>query len=145
MFRANSKLLNESLWRRFIRVPDPLSVSKLPPPPHIFKKRRGGPPPYFSLGLNERHFIHLGGRTHTHKSAPDPKPSATHEPHEHTTNETIHLRGVLGNKCAGQHNLKTVHFRDTLASSNFWGWSSAMSVFFCSALFTLVRRQQAFI
>ncbi len=25
------------------------------------------------------------------------------------------VRGVLGNKCAGQHNLKTAHFRDTLA------------------------------
>ncbi len=27
---------------------------------------------------------------------------------------------MLGNKCAGQHNLKTVHFKETLASSNFW-------------------------
>ncbi len=44
------------------------------------------------------------------------------------------VRGVLGNKCAGQHNLKTVHFRDTLASGNFWAWSSAICVFFCSAL-----------
>jgi hypothetical protein len=32
----------------------------------------------------------------------------------------VHLRGVLGNKCAGQNNLKTVHFRETLASDNFW-------------------------
>ncbi len=29
------------------------------------------------------------------------------------------VRGVLGNKCAGQHNLKTVHFRETLSSVNF--------------------------
>jgi hypothetical protein len=26
---------------------------------------------------------------------------------------------LLGNKCAVQHNLKTVHFKETLASSNF--------------------------
>ncbi len=30
------------------------------------------------------------------------------------------VRGVLGNKCAGQHNLKTVHFREILVSGNFW-------------------------
>ncbi len=54
------------------------------------------------------------------------------------------IRGVLGNKCAGQHNLKTVHFRDTLASGNYWAWSSAICVFFCSALSTPRRRQQAF-
>ena len=54
------------------------------------------------------------------------------------------VRGVLGNKCAGQHNLKTVHFRDTLASGNFLAWSSAVCVFFCSALSTLGRRRQAF-
>ncbi len=52
------------------------------------------------------------------------------------------LRGVLGNKCAGQNNLKTVHFRETLASGNFLAWSSAKDVFFCSALYTLVRRRQ---
>jgi hypothetical protein len=32
---------------------------------------------------------------------------------------------VLGNKCAGQHNLKRVHFKATLASGNFLAWSSA--------------------
>jgi hypothetical protein len=32
---------------------------------------------------------------------------------------------TLGNKCAGQHNLKTVHFIETLASGNLLGWSSA--------------------
>ena len=47
---------------------------------------------------------------------------------------TVDVRGVLGNKCAVQHNLKTVHFRDTLASGNFWAWSSAVCVFF-SALY----------
>jgi hypothetical protein len=46
------------------------------------------------------------------------------------------VRGVLGNKCAGQHNLKTVHFRDTHASDNFWAWSSAICVFF-AALYLL--------
>jgi hypothetical protein len=51
-----------------------------------------------------------------------------------------YVRGVLGNKCAGQHNLKTVHFRDTLASGNFWAGSSAICVFFFSALSTLGRR-----
>ncbi len=39
------------------------------------------------------------------------------------------IRGVLGNKCAGQHNLKTVHFRETLASDNFLACSSAIHVF----------------
>jgi hypothetical protein len=54
------------------------------------------------------------------------------------------LRCVLGNKCAGQNNLKTVHFRETLASGNFLTWSSALRVFFCSSLSTLGRRRQAF-
>jgi hypothetical protein len=27
---------------------------------------------------------------------------------------------VLGNKCAGQYNLKRVHFKEALASGNFW-------------------------
>jgi hypothetical protein len=39
---------------------------------------------------------------------------------------------MLGNKCAGQHNLKTVHFRETLASGNFLAWSSAIGVFFAA-------------
>jgi hypothetical protein len=43
---------------------------------------------------------------------------------------------VLGNKCAGQHNLKTVHFTETLASGNILAWSSAILVFF-SALYLL--------
>ncbi len=55
-----------------------------------------------------------------------------------------HLRGVLGNKCAGQNNLKTVHFRETLALGNFLSWLSAICVFFCSSLSTLERRRQAF-
>jgi hypothetical protein len=44
------------------------------------------------------------------------------------------VRGVLGNKCAGHYNLKTVHFRETLASHNFLACSSAICVFF-SALY----------
>jgi hypothetical protein len=56
----------------------------------------------------------------------------------------VHVRGVLGNKCAGKHNLKTVHFRETFASSNFLAWSSAICVFFYSPLPTLGRRRQAF-
>jgi hypothetical protein len=53
------------------------------------------------------------------------------------------LRGVLGNKCAGQNNLKTVHFRETLASGNFLACSSAIRVFFCSPLSSLGRQRQA--
>jgi hypothetical protein len=56
----------------------------------------------------------------------------------------LHVRGVLGNKCAGQHNLRTVHFREILASGNFLAWSSAVCIFFCSALPTLGRRWRAF-
>jgi hypothetical protein len=37
---------------------------------------------------------------------------------------------VLGNKCAGQNNLETVHFRETLASGNFLAWSSALASFY---------------
>ncbi len=53
------------------------------------------------------------------------------------------VRGVFGNKCAGQHNLKTVNFREKLASSNFLARLSAVWVF-CSALSTLGQRGQAF-
>jgi hypothetical protein len=42
----------------------------------------------------------------------------------------MYLRGVLGNKCAGQNNSKTVHFREILASGNFLAWSSAICMFF---------------
>jgi hypothetical protein len=45
------------------------------------------------------------------------------------------VRGVLGNKCAGQHNLKTVPFREILASGNFLAWFSAVCVFFFAALY----------
>jgi hypothetical protein len=55
------------------------------------------------------------------------------------------IQGVLGNKCAGQHNLKTVHFKETLASDNFLAWSSAIGVSFCSALSTPGQRRQAFL
>jgi hypothetical protein len=42
---------------------------------------------------------------------------------------SAHIRGVLGNKCAGQHNLKTLHFKETIVSGNIWPWSSAIRVF----------------
>ncbi len=51
-------------------------------------------------------------------------------------NYVLLLRGVLGNKCAGHYNLKTVHFREKPASSNFLAWSSAICVFF-AALYLL--------
>ncbi len=54
------------------------------------------------------------------------------------------VRGVLGNKCAGHYNLKTVHFRETLASDDILACSSAISVFFCSALSTTGQLGQAF-
>ncbi len=46
----------------------------------------------------------------------------------------LHLRGVLGNKCAGQHNLKTIHIKDTIVSGNIWPRSSAICVFFAALL-----------
>jgi hypothetical protein len=54
------------------------------------------------------------------------------------------VRGVLGNKCAGQHNLKTVYFKETIVSGYFLGWSSAICVFFCSILSVIGRQRQAF-
>ena len=56
----------------------------------------------------------------------------------------LQIRGVLGNKYAGQHNLKTVHFREILASGNILAWLSAVCVFFCSTLSTLGRQRRAF-
>ncbi len=44
--------------------------------------------------------------------------------------DAVHVRVVLGNKCAGQHYLKTVHFREKLTSGNFLAWLSAVCVFF---------------
>jgi hypothetical protein len=41
----------------------------------------------------------------------------------------LNLRGVLGNKCAGQHNLKTIFFKETIVSGPFLAWSSAICVF----------------
>jgi hypothetical protein len=43
-----------------------------------------------------------------------------------------YVRGVLGNKCAGPHNLKTVHFKEKLASGNFLAWLSGVCVFFAA-------------
>ncbi len=53
------------------------------------------------------------------------------------------VRGVLGNKCAGGHNLKTVHCKETIVSGNFLPWSSAICVFFGSSLSTTERWQRA--
>jgi hypothetical protein len=50
---------------------------------------------------------------------------------------------VLGNKCAGQYNLKRVHFKEALASGNFLVWLLAICVFFCGVLSTPGRQQQA--
>ena len=48
----------------------------------------------------------------------------------------IFLRGVLGNKCAGQHNLETVYFEETIVSGYFWhGYHPYVCVF--SALYLL--------
>jgi hypothetical protein len=43
-----------------------------------------------------------------------------------------HIRGALGNNCAGQPNLKTVYFKETIVSGYFLGWSSAICVFFAA-------------
>ncbi len=50
---------------------------------------------------------------------------------------------MLGNKCAGQHNLKLVHFKETLSSDNFLAWSSALLVFFLQRSSTPGQRRQA--
>ncbi len=56
-----------------------------------------------------------------------------------------HIRGVLGNKCAGQHNLKTLRFKETIVLGNIWPSSSAICGFFCSALSTTGRWRRAFL
>jgi hypothetical protein len=40
---------------------------------------------------------------------------------------------VFGNKCTWQHNLKRVHFKETLASGNFLAWSSKIHAFLRTA------------
>jgi hypothetical protein len=45
------------------------------------------------------------------------------------TPTALYVRGVLGNKCAGHYNLKTVHFRETLASDNFLDFSDFQKFF----------------
>jgi hypothetical protein len=40
----------------------------------------------------------------------------------------IIYKGVLGNKCAGQHNLKTVYIKEAIVSGYFFAWSSAIHV-----------------
>ena len=54
---------------------------------------------------------------------------------EREWNEESLVQGVLGNKCAGQHNLETVHFRDTLTSDNLLAWSSGICVFFQRSIY----------
>ncbi len=49
--------------------------------------------------------------------------------------EQMYVRGVLGNKCAGQHNLTTVHFRETLASEFFGMVISNTCVFFQRSIY----------
>jgi hypothetical protein len=49
------------------------------------------------------------------------------------------VRGVLGNKCAGQHNLKTLHFKETIVLGNFFAMVISNMCFFCSALSTTGR------
>ena len=61
-----------------------------------------------------------------------------------TLKHLLNVRGVLGNKCAGQQKSKRVHFRETLASDNFLACSSAIRVFFCSALSITGQLGQAF-
>jgi hypothetical protein len=39
---------------------------------------------------------------------------------------------VLGDKCAGRQNLKTVYFKETIVSGYFLAWSSAICVFFAA-------------
>jgi hypothetical protein len=52
------------------------------------------------------------------------------------TRYNAHVRGVLGNKCAGQHNLEMVYFEETIVSGYFLAWLSSICVFF-SALYLL--------
>jgi hypothetical protein len=41
---------------------------------------------------------------------------------------------MLGDKCAGQHNLKTVYFKETIVSCYFWGrsWAICPMCFFAA-------------
>jgi hypothetical protein len=52
---------------------------------------------------------------------------------------------MLGNKCAGQRDLKTVYFKETIISGHFLAWSLAICVFLCSALFTTGRQRRAMV
>jgi hypothetical protein len=54
----------------------------------------------------------------------------------------MEVQGVIGNKCAGQHNLKTVYFKGTTVSGYFLAWSSSICVFFCSTLSNTGRRRR---
>ncbi len=46
----------------------------------------------------------------------------------------LNVRGVLGNKCAEWHNLKTVHYKEIIVSGNFLPWSISNMCVFCSIL-----------
>jgi hypothetical protein len=48
---------------------------------------------------------------------------------------------VLGNKCAGRHNFKTVYFIETLVLGYFFGMVISNMCVFCSARFTMVDAQ----
>ncbi len=54
-----------------------------------------------------------------------------------------HVQGILGNKCAGPHNLKRFILERQLLQVIFWH-GHQQDVFFCSPLSTLERRRQAF-
>ncbi len=89
--------------------------------------------------------IHLGGGGVKEKRDMEKGVYCLPDPIENSMKrEGLNVGGVLGNKCAGHFNLKTVNFRETLASDNFLACSSAIRVFFCSALSTTGQLGQAF-
>jgi hypothetical protein len=47
----------------------------------------------------------------------------------------VHVRGVLGNKCAGQPNLKTVYFRETSILKVIFWHGHQQYVYFFAALY----------
>jgi hypothetical protein len=54
------------------------------------------------------------------------------EPNGLTKDPTSYVRGVLGNKCAEWHNLKTVYIQEIIVSDDFVPWLSAICVFFAA-------------
>jgi hypothetical protein len=49
----------------------------------------------------------------------NPHDSGVLEPLVGSTKKIIFAPGLLGNECAGWHNLKTLHFKETIISGNF--------------------------